>query len=150
MPLRLPIPIPVVLFGRSATVGKPVSELLRPEYEVIHFIVTPEEARAELPRLLAGRDPQSASPNDVGSHNYSQPPRVAIFGRGYNPDFVQELKKVCGDDVRQPVAWVVGEPSKAPTAPPPPGYGKLVADEVKGVLETWREEGGAEDAFILY
>ncbi|KAL3480547.1 hypothetical protein BJX99DRAFT_254537 [Aspergillus californicus] len=146
MPLRLPIP--VVLLGRTTAVGKPVSQFLRPEYEVIHFITSDEAAYAELPRLLAGQDPQAANPNDIGTRNYTEPPRVLIFGRGYTPELVKEFQKACAESIKQPVAWVVGDPAKMPTAPPGPGYAEVVTNKVKGVLETWKEEGGSRDVAV--
>ncbi|KAL2864847.1 uncharacterized protein BJX67DRAFT_383475 [Aspergillus lucknowensis] len=148
--MALRIPIPAVLCGRLTTVGKAVSQSLRPEFEVIHFINSPAAAHAELPRLFAGQHPQPAAPNDIGTANFAQPPRVVIFGRGYSPEFARELKSATADSVQMPVAWVAGEPSKAPSAPPAPGYTEKLAGEVKGVLATWMEEGGLQDAFILY
>ncbi|OJJ02088.1 hypothetical protein ASPVEDRAFT_150790 [Aspergillus versicolor CBS 583.65] len=126
------IAIPVILCGRTAAVGRPVSQLLRPDYEVIHFITSPEGAHADLPLLLAGRDPQSTAPNDIGTHNYTQPPRAVIFGRGFTPDFVQELKKAYADRSQEPVAWVAGDPAKVPTGIPGPGY----AEVYRGTSET--------------
>ncbi|KAL5333697.1 hypothetical protein BJX70DRAFT_380206 [Aspergillus crustosus] len=148
MPLR--IPIPAVLFGRKTSVGRPVSDFLQPGYEVIHFIASPEAAHTELPLLLAGRDPQAKQPNDIGTHVYDISPRVLVFGRGYSPDFVEELRKAYGRNTRDPLAWVAGDPATAPTLPLPPGYPELVARDVKAALASWKDEGGVKDAFILY
>ncbi|CBF80104.1 hypothetical protein AN7786.2 [Aspergillus nidulans FGSC A4] len=143
--------IPVILCGRRVEVGKPVSEVLRPEYEVIHFIASPEAVHAELPLLLSGQDPQPAvtSPNDVGTHDYSRPPRAVVFGRGYAPEFVQQLKERYQSYCPEPVAWVMGDPATAPTDPPPPGYAEATANTIKNVLATWREQG-ERDAFLVY
>ncbi|KAL4924253.1 uncharacterized protein BDV17DRAFT_275105 [Aspergillus undulatus] len=144
-------PIPVVLCGRTLTVGKPVSEFLRPEYEVIHFIITPEAAIADIPLLLAGRGPQTTT-HEIGTRNYSQPPRGVIFGRGFSQEFVHELKETCPGQsgAREPVAWLAGDQSKIPTGIPGPGYAKGVADSVKGVLANWLENIGDEDVSLLY
>ncbi|KAL4981227.1 hypothetical protein BDW66DRAFT_4786 [Aspergillus desertorum] len=147
----MPESIPVVLCGRRVEVGQPVSDFLRPEYEVIHFIASPEALHAELPLLLSGQDPQSVttSPNEVGTHDYSRPPRAVVFGRGFALDLVQELKEAYQSYSKEPVAWVAGDPATAPTGPPPPGYAEAAAKTVKNVLAAWREQGGG-NAFLVY
>ncbi|KAL4769987.1 hypothetical protein BDW60DRAFT_94324 [Aspergillus nidulans var. acristatus] len=147
----MPESIPVILCGRRVEVGKPVSDFLRPEYEVVHFIASPEAVHAELPLLLSGQDPQPAvtSPNDVGTHDYSRPPRAVIFGRGYTSEFVQQLKEAYQSHSPEPVAWVMGDPATAPTGPPPPAYAEATANTVKNVLAAWKEQGEG-DAFLVY
>ncbi|KAL6230357.1 hypothetical protein BDW75DRAFT_222934 [Aspergillus navahoensis] len=143
--------IPVVLCGRRVEVGKPVSDSLGPEYEVIHFIASPEAVHTELPLLLAGQDPHSVatSPNEVGTHDYSRPPQAVLFGRGFALDFVQELKETYQSYSKEPVAWVAGDPATAPTDPPPPGYAEATANTIKNVLTAWKEQGGG-NAFLVY
>ncbi|KAL2807907.1 hypothetical protein BJX63DRAFT_410940 [Aspergillus granulosus] len=165
--MSLPTPIPLVLLGQRVEIGKPVSELLQPEYEgvfstvaisyetkltassVIYFIQSVETAQSELPKLLTGKEPTPAT-NDVGTGNFTQRPRIVMFGRGYTPETVEELKKSLTDVVKEPVAWVVGDPAKAPTGPPGPGYIEEVTNDVKAAVATWVEEGGTQDAFIVY
>ncbi|KAJ5595083.1 uncharacterized protein N7459_001291 [Penicillium hispanicum] len=145
--------LPVVLCGRTSAIGKPVSQALLPEYEVIHFIQTSEAAQAELPALLAGRDPKPTHTNDIGTHEYSKPARAVIFGRGFPLDEVQSLQKACSGINKDPVAWIVGDPAKAPgpnTPPPGPGYAQVAANSVKDVLATWAQRGAVKDEIILY
>ncbi|KAL4737840.1 hypothetical protein BDV11DRAFT_190692 [Aspergillus similis] len=147
----MPESIPVVLCGRRIEVGKPVSDLLRPEYEVIHFIASPKALHAELPLLLSGQDPEPVvtRPNEVGTHDYSRPPQAVIFGRGYTMEFVQQVKEAYQSRSPEPVAWVTGDPATAPSGPPPPAYAEATANTVKNVLAAWREQGGG-DAFLVY
>ena len=100
--------------------------------------------------MLAGREPQSSNENDVGTHNYSQPPRAVIFGRAFSLEQIKEVKESFSDSSNEPVAWIVGDPAKAPTGPPGPGYAKVAADLVKNALEKWKEEGGVQGEIILY
>lgn len=175
----LPSPLPVVLCGRKTEIGKPVSGSLAPEFEgvfrlpssgsphaiygriptnpsnspVIHFIQTNEAALTELPRLLAGQDPQSSHDNGVGTHNYSRPARGVIFGRGYSLEEVEEFRKASAGCNMEPVVWVTGDPAKKPdsNAPPPgPGYAQAAADGVKAVLAKWRDEGGVRDGIVFW
>ncbi|PYH52360.1 uncharacterized protein BO96DRAFT_469387 [Aspergillus niger CBS 101883] len=126
-----PQPVPVVACGRIPTMGKSISQHLLPEYQVIHFILSYEAAEAELPHLLAGRDPQSRSPNEIGTHDYSQPPRAVIFGRGYEPQQVEELKKKFAGVPKEPVAWVRGNPADLPAGAAGPDYAQNVAADMK-------------------
>ncbi|KAL4949758.1 hypothetical protein BDW69DRAFT_188019 [Aspergillus filifer] len=142
-------PIPVILCGRTHSIGKTVTDALKPEYEVIHFVTSLEAAQADLPLLLAGRNPQTTS-SEVGTRNYSQPPRGVIFGRGYSPDVIQELKNSCASFYREPVAWLAGDQAKLATFSVGGGYADEAAKSTKGVLDTWMKSAASEDAFLLY
>ncbi|KAJ5727308.1 hypothetical protein N7493_005128 [Penicillium malachiteum] len=141
-----PDSIPVVLCGRSTAVGKPVSEALLPEIEVIHFIQTNEAAIAEIPQLLSGQDPNTQD-NGVGTHNYTRPARAVIFGRGYDQSDIDAFRAACEGITKEPVAWI----PPAPGAPPPgPGYSGVVANLVKEALLGWIAGGSVRDEVILY
>ncbi|KAF7156376.1 hypothetical protein CNMCM6106_009643 [Aspergillus hiratsukae] len=143
-------PIPVVACGRTTAVGKPVSQFLLPEYEVIHFIQSLEAAEAELPHILAGREPQCQDPNDVGTHDYSQPPRAIIFGRGFAPEQVEELFKKFKGSAKEPVAWLRGDPKDVPVGGPGPGYAEKVVGDMKKVLDKWRDAGAKDEEILVY
>ncbi|EAW08961.1 uncharacterized protein ACLA_099050 [Aspergillus clavatus NRRL 1] len=143
-------PTPVVLCGRKTAIGGPVSQVLLPEYEVIHFIQSYEAAEAELPHLLTGRDPQSQNPNDVGTHDYTRPARAVIFGRGFEPKQVEALKDRFGASAKEPVAWIAGNPADVPVGAPGPDYAVKVAQGVKVVLERWKTGDQPKDELIMY
>lgn len=108
---------------------------------------------AELPHLLAGRDPQAAESNDVGSHDYSRPARAVIFGRGYEMEDIEEFRKVAAGSATGPIAWIVGDPAKKVDMngpPPPPGYAKIAADITKEKLGQWKANGAEKDEVFLY
>ena len=86
---------------------------------VIHFTTSYEEIEAELPAILAGRDPQSPSPYDVGTHNYNKPPVAMVLGRAFQPAQGEELRKKCEGYAKGPVIWLVGDPARY--LPPPYG-----------------------------
>ncbi|KAJ5671824.1 hypothetical protein N7507_000951 [Penicillium longicatenatum] len=150
---NLPNPLPVVLCGLSTKIGKPVAEAMLPEFEVIHFIQTNDAALAEIPHLLAGRDPQSPHNNGVGSGNYTQPARAVIFGRGFSRSDVETFRAACEGVNQEPVVWVVGDPAKQPPADAPPpgeGYAKIAAQGTKDIIIKWKEDGAIKDEVILY
>lgn len=120
---------------------------------MIHFIQTNDAALAEIPHLLAGRDPQSPHDNGVGSGNYSQPARAVVFGRGFSLPDVEAFRAACEGVNQEPVVWVVGDPAKMPTpgAPPPgEGYAKIAAQGTKDIILKWKEDGAGKDELILY
>jgi hypothetical protein len=130
--------------------AKAISKLMLPEYEVIHFILSYEDAEAELPHLLAGRDPQARNPNEMGTHDYSRLPRAVVFGRGYEPHHVEELKKKCAGISQEPVAWIRGNPADLPTGAAGPDYAQKIVADMKSVLETWKEEDEKDGKTLVY
>ncbi|KAI1634637.1 hypothetical protein F4809DRAFT_617632 [Biscogniauxia mediterranea] len=156
-------PVPIVLIGLSTEMGRQVSQNLLPEYEVIRFIQSFPAAQADLPHLLAGREPPEPPTNDVGTHRYDgRPARAVLLGRAFTPDQAAALREEslsrssnsAGAEKHPPVAWVVGDPAKKPggggAAGPPPGYAGVVAGVAKEILGRWREGGAAEDGIFLY
>ncbi|CAJ2503547.1 Uu.00g109410.m01.CDS01 [Anthostomella pinea] len=145
-------PIPVVLIGRSIEMGKPVSELLLPEYEVIRFIQSFESAQSELPHLLAGHQPPTPGTNAVGTEDYSRgAPRIVILGRFFLPEQAEQLRSATTGTNADPVAWIVGDPAKTPPGNgPPPGFEKVIARTVKEAIRGWRDGGAKENGVVLF
>ncbi|CAP80564.1 hypothetical protein E8E15_011028 [Penicillium rubens] len=145
-------PLPIVLCALDAGIGKPASELLLPEFEVIHFIQSLSAAQSEIPHLLAGRDPQSPHVNNVGTKDYSRPARAIIFGRGFDLEDIEALRENVAGISQDPVLWIAGDPSRKP--PPgavlPPNIHQLVAGIARKLLGGWVEAGAASNEVILY
>lgn len=117
---------------------------------VIHFTLGYEAAAAEIKHVLAGQDPQTQNKNSVGTNDYSKPPRAVVLGRGLTPSDAEELRKTCAGINKEPVAWLVGDPAKAPTVPVGPEYGERVARESKNALDGWVKAGGINDGVIVW
>ncbi|KAI1343233.1 hypothetical protein F5Y15DRAFT_412027 [Xylariaceae sp. FL0016] len=143
-------PVSVVLIGLSTEIGRPVTEGLLPEYEVIRFIQSEEAARADLPHIFEGREPPAPSTNDVGSGHYGQTPRVVIVGRAFEPEKVEAIRQSCAGSIGAPTVWVVGDPARKPAGVPPPGYGQKLPGELKKIISGWYEAGAEKDDMILY
>ncbi|KAF3389077.1 hypothetical protein F1880_003724 [Penicillium rolfsii] len=149
----LPKPMPFILCGRRAEIGKVVSKLLAPEFEGIHFITTNEAALTDIPRLLKGEKPESPDESGVGTQNYSQVPRAVVFGRGYSFAEVEQFRKASEGCNAKPVVWFTGDPNKKPgpnDPPPGPGYAQAAANSLKEKLIAWRDEGGIHDGISLW
>ncbi|KAF7166982.1 hypothetical protein CNMCM5623_000470 [Aspergillus felis] len=133
----------------SPAAGEPRSDNQSPSTCCLNM-KSDEAAEAELPHLLAGRDPQSQNPNDVGTHDYSRPPRAVIFGRGYEPQQVEELKKKFAGIAKEPVAWVRGNPADAPVGAVGPDYAQKVGLDMKRLLNEWRDSGAKDEEILVY
>ncbi|KAJ5669657.1 hypothetical protein N7462_010727 [Penicillium macrosclerotiorum] len=144
-------PLPIIIFGRSAQIGKVVQEGLAPRYEVIHFFSSATTATTDLPRLLAGQEPQSPDDSGIGTRNYANPARAVVFGRGYDNADVDELRKISEGSNKDPVVWLMGDPEKRPAAlTPGPGYAQAAAKDARDILDTWKKNGGVRDEVLLW
>ncbi|RYP12600.1 hypothetical protein DL765_007231 [Monosporascus sp. GIB2] len=143
-------PIPAILCGKTFEVGEKVTPLIQPEVQVIHFINSFEDAKANLGDLIAGRGPKSPSLNHIGSHDYSKPPRAIIFGRAFDPADVKELNRLYRGMGSAPVAWIAGDPAVKPPAHPGPGYAEKGAENVKKAFARWRDAGGNSEDIVYY
>ncbi|KAI1744795.1 hypothetical protein F4680DRAFT_235385 [Xylaria scruposa] len=144
--------IPVVLVGIHTEIGEPVSEGLRPEFDVIRFVQTFSAAQADLPYLLRGEEPPTPPTNSVGSADYSRgPARAVLFGRGFSQKQAEDLYNA--NKGVEGVVWIAGEESKRPkdadVQDPPPGTNKVMVPVLKGLLEKWVKEG-AKGGLVLY
>ena len=55
--------------------------------------MSPEGGRTNIPLLLSGLKPSSQQSN-LGSQDFSQVPRAAIFGGGYDDATIEEIRKM--------------------------------------------------------
>ncbi|KAH8694321.1 hypothetical protein BGW36DRAFT_430331 [Talaromyces proteolyticus] len=142
--------IPIILCGKTVNIGAHVTHLLKPEFEVIHFITSTEAAKAELADLLTGQAPKIPNTNNVGTNDYSKPPQAIVFGRGYLHTEIVELNKEHRGISSSPVAWIVGDPDVRAPAPLPPDYAVQAAHNVKRAFERWKAAGGTSEIIVLY
>lgn len=110
-----------------------------------------EAAEDELPHLLAGREPKCQNPNDIGTHDYSRLPRAVIFGRGYSPEQVEDLKKKFAGFAQEPVVWMRGNPADLPAGGvAPPDYVEKIVGRMKKEMRTWRDGEGDIEKTLVY
>jgi hypothetical protein len=117
---------------------------------VIHFINSFEDARVNLPDLVAGHGPKSPSSNHIGTHDYSEPPRAVIFGRAFDPAHIKELNHLCRGMGSTPIAWIAGDPTTTFPAQPGPDYAEKEAENVKRALARWRDAGPSDEDIVYY
>jgi hypothetical protein len=73
-----------------------------------------------------------------------------IFGRGYGPQQVEELKNKCAGIAKEPIAWVRGDPAQLPTGAAGPDYVRKISTDMKNVVTKWVEEGGKDVEILVY
>ncbi|PLB50034.1 hypothetical protein P170DRAFT_508284 [Aspergillus steynii IBT 23096] len=139
-------PLPVILCGKTEQIGAVVIESLKPELEVVHFILTPEAGVEQIPALLRG-EKQVTSTSSLGSHNYERGINAIILGAGYDDQAAQVLR----DAARglKPVPWLRPDTSK-PAPPLGPEYGKALVARIKETFVQLRKRGGLDGDAVVY
>ncbi|GAW15147.1 hypothetical protein ANO14919_045560 [Xylariales sp. No.14919] len=130
---------PIILCGKTEQIGRGVIAGLKPEYEVIHFVMSPESGAAQIPAILRG-DPSPPPPSDsaLGSGDYSRAPVAVVLGAAFD-DAGTELMMRAAQGTR-PVPWLRVDRAK-PAPPPGPGYGEAVVARAKALLARLEREG---------
>ncbi|KAI0189910.1 hypothetical protein F4808DRAFT_32012 [Astrocystis sublimbata] len=149
-------PIPIVLIGIHAEIGEAVAAGLRPEFDIIRFIQTQSAAHTDLPYLLRGENPPSATTNSAGSADFSHgAPRAVIMGRGFSQAKAEELFAAYKDITptgkeEEKVVFIASSDATRPAGlEPPPGIEKIMVGVFREQLEGW-VRGGMRGGLVLY
>ncbi|KAF7537062.1 hypothetical protein G7054_g4022 [Neopestalotiopsis clavispora] len=143
--------VPVILCGKTEAIGTGVIAELKPEYEVIHFVMTPESGVVQIPAILKGEQ-QVPADSELGSKDYSQPVAAVILGGGYDDAAVdtmlQATKQQEGSGARA-VPWLRPDLTK-PAPPLGPAYGKAMVRRVKELLPQLERENKINATEVHY
>ncbi|KAJ5151889.1 hypothetical protein N7492_010184 [Penicillium capsulatum] len=139
-------PIATILCGRTEKIGAAVIAALKPEFEVIHFIMTPEAGQVQIPVLLRGEAAPSAS--ELGTRDYGRKVEAIILGGGYDDEAIQQLRTAAGS--LSTVPWLRADTTK-PTPPLGPAYGECLVARIKETVKKLQAGGEMEkDAVVWY
>ncbi|RSM11820.1 hypothetical protein CDV31_006588 [Fusarium ambrosium] len=136
-------PIPIILCGKTEGIGRAVVASLKPEIEVIHFVLAGESGQAIIPPLLAGQSPPShPETSTIGSGNYSQIPRAILLGGAFDEATIAPLRDVVkATSGTRNIPWVLQDL----TLPAPPvgtaEYSALMTKRSKDALLKLEQEG---------
>ncbi|KAF2719049.1 hypothetical protein K431DRAFT_273459 [Polychaeton citri CBS 116435] len=137
-------PIPIVLCGENPLVGKAAAQRMLPEVEVIAFISTVEEAKANISALVAGSPPPSLVDEIVGSKDYSQSPAAVVIGGAFTAETLAEIRQSV-QHVKPGVPWLTREPNSEGrfSSPEKEGekYGRVAAHAVNTAVMKLEGEG---------
>ncbi|KAK8134307.1 hypothetical protein PG984_006319 [Apiospora sp. TS-2023a] len=148
-------PMPIIVCCKTEQTGAGMIQSLKPEYDVVHFILNAENASGEISRILRGESP--STPNShLGSRRYGTGealrPRPIVFGGAHEDSVIERI----GEEVQH---LLLDTQTSLPTTPtrtkvpflkanqtatmPPlgPEYGKKVVQRVKVCLQKLEEEG---------
>ncbi|KAJ4391781.1 hypothetical protein N0V93_005401 [Gnomoniopsis smithogilvyi] len=128
---------PVILCGATERIGSGVIENLKPEYDVIHFVMSVEAARVQIKAIFEGNQ-SPPSDSELGSKVYSQKPIAVILGGAFTDEDVTAMMKATAHI--HPIPWLRPDKSK-PTPPLGPAYGKAMVDRIKERIPQL-EQGG--------
>lgn len=126
--------IPIILCGKTEQIGQAVIEGLKPDIEVVHFILTPEAGIVEIPQVLDGTIPTRT----IGTGNLSTPVKAIVLGGAYDADAVSKMREAVGQGPQVP--WLSQDPD-VPTPPLGPEYGKAMVVRVKEALWKMQASG---------
>ncbi|KAI0426007.1 hypothetical protein F5Y09DRAFT_320269 [Xylaria sp. FL1042] len=137
---------PVILCGKTEQIGQGVIANLKPEYEVIHFVLTPEAGAIQVPAILKG---EQSPPSDsaLGSKDYSKAPVAVILGGGYDDAGIEVIMKASRGI--KPIPWLRPDLTK-PTPPLGPEYGRAMVTRVKELLAQLSEESKMDKEDIYW
>ncbi|KAH8677876.1 hypothetical protein BX600DRAFT_139333 [Xylariales sp. PMI_506] len=140
--------IPIILCGKTEQIGTGVIANLKPEFDVIHFVMTVESGVEEIPYVLKGQQPPSRG-SHIGSSNYGAPPRAVVFGGAFD-DAAFDAIRTSWADVQIPLLRV---DVTIPMPPVGPEYGKKILQRCKSKLTELEKDGkldGSHGGIILY
>ncbi|KAI1775742.1 hypothetical protein F4818DRAFT_386713 [Hypoxylon cercidicola] len=151
--------IPLILAGHFEEVGKTFAEAVQPDFDVVHFVASPQAGLADIPVVLRREIPTSAATggaSQVGSGNLAHGiPRAVVLGASYDDAFVERLREATAAGGK-PVPILKPEHPAAGSAPatkPAAEKTKAVADRVVKVLRKLEGEGkldGGDDGVYSY
>ncbi|KAK6193686.1 hypothetical protein LQW54_012215 [Pestalotiopsis sp. IQ-011] len=140
---------PVILCGKTEAIGVGVIANLKPEYEVIHFVTSPEGGAAQIPAILSGEQSVQAD-SDLGSKDYSRPVAAVILGGGYDDAAAEVmLKATRAHEGARGVPWLRPDSSK-PSPPLGPEYGKALVARIKELIPKLESENKMDSTEVHY
>ncbi|KAK3395194.1 hypothetical protein B0H63DRAFT_462791 [Podospora didyma] len=137
---------PVILCGRTEQIGVGVVATLKPEYDVIHFVMTPESGAVQIPAILKGETSPPAD-SELGSKDYSKPPVAVILGGGYEDAGIELMMKASAGT--KPIPWLRPDLTK-PAPPLGPEYGKALVARIKDLLAQLEKDGKMDEEAVQW
>ncbi|OBS24269.1 hypothetical protein FPOA_04815 [Fusarium poae] len=126
-------PVPIILCGKTEFIGQRVIEALKPEIEVVHFILPGESGKVIIPELLRGNPaPSHPDTSKIGSGNYTQIPEAVVLGGAFEDADIEALRNaVKAVDGTRGVTWVRQDTTQPAPPVTSPEYAKLMTKRTK-------------------
>ncbi|KAF4428860.1 hypothetical protein FACUT_9317 [Fusarium acutatum] len=142
-------PIPIILCGKTEFIGERVIEALKPEIEVVQFILPGDSGQVIIPALLAGKSPPSHPDSSaIGSGNYSNAPRAVVLGGAFEESDIATLR----DAVKTVngalgVAWLRQDTTLPAPPVTSPEYPKLMTRRTKEAVIKLDKDGKLDGTY---
>ncbi|AEO68584.1 uncharacterized protein THITE_2118145 [Thermothielavioides terrestris NRRL 8126] len=137
---------PVILCGRTEAIGSGVIADLKPEFDVIHFIMNQEAGATQIPAILRGEQ-EVETQSALGSHDYSKKPVAVILGGGYDDAAIEVMMRAAAGI--HPIPWLRPDLTIPAPAVSSPGYGKALVERIKVVLAQLEKDGKMHDEKVV-
>ncbi|KAJ4128136.1 hypothetical protein NW768_008420 [Fusarium equiseti] len=148
-------PIPIILCGKTEFIGQRVIEALKPEIEVVHFVLPGESGKHIIPELLRGNHPPShPESSTIASGNYAHVPCAVVLGGAFEDVDIAALRDAVKDvDGVRGVAWVRQDTTQPAPPVTSPEYPKLMTKRTKEAIIQLYKDGkldGSRDEIEWY
>ncbi|KAK7948609.1 uncharacterized protein PG986_009495 [Apiospora aurea] len=156
--------MPIIVCCKTEQVGAGVIQSLKPEYDVVHFIIDAENASREIASVLRGQAPPTPS-SRLGSRRYGTSealrPRAVVFGGACDDGLIETIgeevllgSRIGGCKPTTVTKVPLLKANQAAAMPPlGPEYGRKIVQRVKACLRRLEEEGkfdGTHGGVYLY
>ncbi|CAI6098711.1 hypothetical protein V2G26_001390 [Clonostachys chloroleuca] len=145
-------PIPIILCGKTEQIGQGVIEGLKPEFEVVQFIMNPGAVITEVPFILRGEAPESSS-SSIGTGNVAAGVRAVLLGGAFDDATIFLIRTEIARSITSPKLPWVRQDMEKPAPPLGPEYGKAMVARSKEALLKLQAEGkldGTDDGLYYY
>ncbi|KAH7147726.1 hypothetical protein DER46DRAFT_75717 [Fusarium sp. MPI-SDFR-AT-0072] len=142
-------PIPIILCGKTEFIGERVIEALKPEIEVVQFILPGDSGQVIIPALLAGRSPPSHPDSSaIGSGNYNNAPRAVVLGGAFEESDIATLRDAVKTvNGARGVAWLRQDTTQPAPPVTSPEYPKLMTRRTKEAVIKLNKDGKLDGTY---
>ncbi|KAF5556139.1 hypothetical protein FPHYL_8064 [Fusarium phyllophilum] len=142
-------PIPIILCGKTETIGERVIEALKPEIEVVQFILPGDSGHVIIPALLAGKSPPSHPDSSaIGSGNYNNAPCAVVLGGAFEESDIATLRDAVKTvNGARGVAWLRQDTTLPAPPVTSPEYPKLMTRRTKEAVIKLDKDGKLDGTY---
>lgn len=115
-------------------------------HAVIHFVMTPDSGKVQIPAIFRGEMPAS-SDSELGTKNYSQKSIAVILGAGYDDEGAKVMMEASKGIY--PIPWLRPDTSQ-PTPPIGPEYGKALGQRIKDLAPQLEKEDKMNEENVFW
>ncbi|PWY80281.1 hypothetical protein BO94DRAFT_537156 [Aspergillus sclerotioniger CBS 115572] len=138
--------LPVILCGKSEEIGETIITNIKPEFEVIYFVMKFESGAFQIPALLQGEEDVTFD-SELGSKDHSRGVAAIVLGGGYEGAGIQLMREAAKGI--KPVPWLRPDMSK-PAPPLGPEYRKAMVERIKVTAKELQEKGTMSEDEVMY